>query len=96
MDLDVTSFAADVALVGVLYEVVVSNTLTYAWGTSASAPVLAGMISLINAARASQNLPSVGFINPTIYDNQVSVLRYRESSPIVIFFVIVWFYWLCV
>ena len=41
--------------------------MTSLFGTSASAPVFGGMISLINAARASQGKNPVGFINPTLW-----------------------------
>lgn len=57
----------DVALIGVKYQVVIEDHLVSLYGTSASAPVFAAMISLINAARAGQNKTSVGFINPTLY-----------------------------
>ena len=57
----------DISLIGVWYQVVVQGQMTSLFGTSASAPVLAGMISLINAARAENNQSSVGFINPTLY-----------------------------
>ena len=40
------------------------------FGTSASTPVFAAMISLINAQRASVGKSSVGFINPTLYATQ--------------------------
>ena len=36
-------------------------------GTSASAPVVAGMFSLINAARIAQGKTSLGWVNPTLY-----------------------------
>jgi tripeptidyl-peptidase-1 len=57
----------DVSLIGVWYQVVVQGEFISLFGTSASAPVFAAMISLINAARAANNMSSVGFINPTLY-----------------------------
>jgi hypothetical protein len=36
------------------------------YGTSASSPVFASMISFINDARLAQGKNSVGFINPTV------------------------------
>ncbi|KAI9860422.1 MAG: vesicle formation at the endoplasmic reticulum [Trichoglossum hirsutum] len=36
-------------------------------GTSASAPTFAALISLLNSARLSANLPPMGFLNPWIY-----------------------------
>jgi len=46
---------------------VVSGKLTPVDGTSASGPVLAGLISLLNDARLNAGLPSMGFINPFLY-----------------------------
>ena len=36
-------------------------------GTSASAPVVAGIVGLLNAARRAQGKPSLGFLNPWLY-----------------------------
>ncbi|EJT78279.1 LOW QUALITY PROTEIN: hypothetical protein GGTG_03381 [Gaeumannomyces tritici R3-111a-1] len=36
-------------------------------GTSASAPVFAGMVALLNAARRAAGLPPLGFLNPMLY-----------------------------
>ena len=52
----------DVAVAG-------SRYMTIVGGTSASAPVVAGMISLFNAARLAIGKPPLGWINPTLYDN---------------------------
>ncbi|KAJ3527241.1 hypothetical protein NM688_g8155 [Phlebia brevispora] len=38
-------------------------------GTSASAPIFASMIALINDARAAENKPPLGFLNPFLYRN---------------------------
>lgn len=43
-------------------------------GTSASAPVVAGMISLINAQRALWGLSSMGLINPFLYTNAAKLI----------------------
>ena len=37
-----------------------------AYGTSAAAPVVASMITLINDARITAGKKSVGFLNPTV------------------------------
>lgn len=58
----------DISLLGVNYQVVIAGYLISIYGTSASSPVFAGMISLINAARYAQGLSNVGFINPTLYE----------------------------
>lgn len=57
----------DISYIGVNYQTVIQGQLTGLYGTSASAPLLGAMISLINAARAAQNITSVGFLNPTLY-----------------------------
>lgn len=36
-------------------------------GTSASTPVWAGLVSMLNAERLSKNKPSLGFINPLLW-----------------------------
>jgi len=38
-------------------------------GTSASCPVVAGLFARLNAARAAQGKPNLGFLNPFIYQN---------------------------
>ena len=38
-------------------------------GTSASSPVVAGMVALLNAARKAQGRPPLGFLNPWLYNN---------------------------
>ncbi|XP_018619605.1 tripeptidyl-peptidase 1 isoform X2 [Scleropages formosus] len=48
---------------------VVSNRVPIPWvsGTSASTPVVGGMLSLINDQRFLKGLPSLGFLNPRLY-----------------------------
>ncbi|KAA1473412.1 tripeptidyl peptidase A [Dentipellis sp. KUC8613] len=41
-------------------------------GTSASSPTFAGFVSLLNDARLSQGLPSLGFVNPLLYTRGLS------------------------
>ena len=57
----------DISFVGVNYQTVIQGQLVGLYGTSASAPLLGAMLSLLNAARAESNITSVGFINPTLY-----------------------------
>lgn len=38
-------------------------------GTSASAPVMAGIVALLSAARQAQGKPPLGFLNPLLYAN---------------------------
>lgn len=48
---------------------VVSNRVPIPWvsGTSASTPVVGGMLSLINGQRLLKGLPALGFLNPRLY-----------------------------
>eukprot|EP01041_Mallomonas_annulata_P007120 gene7120-14483_t len=57
----------DVSLAGSSYYVIIGGKQYSVSGTSASAPAVAGMISLVNAARADSGLSSLGFLNPAIY-----------------------------
>jgi len=57
----------DISLIGVNYQTVIQGQMANLFGTSASAPVFAAMLTLLNAARATNNRTSVGFINPTLY-----------------------------
>mmetsp|Transcript_31520 Transcript_31520/g.45379 ORF Transcript_31520/g.45379 Transcript_31520/m.45379 type:complete len:749 (-) Transcript_31520:235-2481(-) len=57
----------DVTLLGRNYHIIVGGRHQYVSGTSASAPVFAAFVSLVNAARRLKGLPSIGFLNPTLY-----------------------------
>lgn len=57
----------DISVLGVYYETIIAGGTEYLFGTSASTPVVAAMISLVNARRLEHGLPSVGFINPSLY-----------------------------
>ena len=61
----------DCSVTLITLQVYVGGNLALMDGTSASAPLAAAMISLINARRLQAGLGSVGYINPTIYANQV-------------------------
>jgi tripeptidyl-peptidase-1 len=63
----------DVAMLGMRFNVFTSQQLTTLSGTSASAPLFAAMVSLVNAARLSKGLTSLGFLNPTLYSNSSQV-----------------------
>ncbi|KAK1793507.1 hypothetical protein P4O66_011883 [Electrophorus voltai] len=51
---------------------IVSNLIPIPWisGTSASTPVVGGILSLINDQRFLKGLPSLGFLNPQLYKLQ--------------------------
>ena len=57
----------DLSLAGTAYKIIIGGQWFSASGTSASTPVLAGMVALINAARLEANMSSVGWLNPTLY-----------------------------
>lgn len=57
----------DIALAGHSFVIVAGNESSVGSGTSVSAPVFAGFVSLINARRKERGMQSVGFINPTLY-----------------------------
>lgn len=57
----------DLAMAGFNYQVVIGGNIYLVSGTSASAPVVAGMATLINSRLSEQGKPTMGFINPTLY-----------------------------
>ncbi|GJJ07192.1 hypothetical protein Clacol_001392 [Clathrus columnatus] len=59
----------DVAAQGQSFQVVIGGATGSVSGTSASCPTFAGVITLLNDFRLSNNKPSLGFLNPLIYAN---------------------------
>ncbi|KAH8903475.1 subtilisin-like protein [Coniochaeta sp. PMI_546] len=57
----------DVAAQGVRYHVYDHNKDILVSGTSASAPMFAALVSLLNNARLAKGLPPMGFLNPWLY-----------------------------
>jgi hypothetical protein len=57
----------DIALLGHSYLVVYDESFGVVDGTSASAPVFAGMVSLVNSARVKAGMSKMGFLNPFLY-----------------------------
>jgi len=58
----------DVTFASNNFEIVVGGSLLpMVGGTSAAAPSLAGLFSLVNARRMENKMTSVGFVNPTLY-----------------------------
>ncbi len=64
----------DVSLIGTNYEFITAGTKMYLFGTACSAPVFAGLVSLINAALKAANKNPVGFLNPTLYSNKSAAI----------------------
>lgn len=46
------------------FAVVDKGALGFSRGTSAAAPVFAGVVAMLNSARVSQGMPTMGFMNP--------------------------------
>jgi len=57
----------DVALAGNNYQVMIASRMFLVSGTSASAPVFAGILTLANNARLNLGKSSLGFVNPALY-----------------------------
>jgi len=57
----------DVAAPGSSFPTLVNGTLAMMDGTSASAPALAAVISLLNAEQKARGQPPLGFLNPWLY-----------------------------
>ena len=59
----------DLAASGSFFPVYANNTRIPLAGTSASTPVVASLIMLVNARRLEAGLPSLGYFLPTLYSN---------------------------
>ena len=59
------------------YAIYLNGELTSVGGTSGAAPVVAGVVGMLNAARLDLGLPTLGFLNPWLY----SCLLYTSPSP---------------
>lgn len=57
----------DIAAQGLAFRVVDKGVTKPVGGTSASAPVIASIIALLNNARLASGMPVMGFLNPWIY-----------------------------
>jgi tripeptidyl-peptidase-1 len=58
----------DISAQAAYYPVIVGDTVfAYVAGTSLSTPVVAAMISLVNAARVNNGLSTLGWLNPSLY-----------------------------
>jgi tripeptidyl-peptidase-1 len=59
----------DVSVLGEGYQVFVNGKVATVDGSSASCPVFASMVSLLNEARLNARKPPMGFLNPFLYKN---------------------------
>ena len=61
----------DVALLGSTYTTFVGGERRTLYGTSASAPVVAAMLTLVNDHRLNNGTGTIGWINPSLYKHYV-------------------------
>ena len=62
----------DVALLAHNYKIVMNGAIDHVDGTSASAPVMAAFVSLVNSQRKSRGMSTMGLINPFLYNYYAS------------------------
>ncbi|KAK0641907.1 peptidase S8/S53 domain-containing protein, partial [Cercophora newfieldiana] len=66
----------DISAIGSAFQIFQNGNLGQVLGTSASTPVVAAMVSLVNDARLRKGKPSLGWLNPILYSERVrKVLR---------------------
>jgi tripeptidyl-peptidase-1 len=66
----------DISAIGSGFQIVVGGDIGQVLGTSASTPVVAAMVALVNDARMRAGKPSLGWLSPLLYTARVkSVLR---------------------
>ncbi|KAK0741988.1 peptidase S8/S53 domain-containing protein [Apiosordaria backusii] len=66
----------DISAIGSGFQIIMGGEMSEVLGTSASAPVVAAMVALINDARMRAGKPSLGWLNPLLYSTKVkAVLR---------------------
>ena len=70
-----TRAVPDLSANGANYQVVMGGAATSLYGTSASTPVFAAMIVMINEARLAAGKPTLGFLNPAIYKHAGEFVR---------------------
>ncbi|KAI6350845.1 hypothetical protein MCOR25_010346 [Pyricularia grisea] len=63
----------DVSAQGTRFVVIDKGQVSLVSGTSASSPVFAGMVALVNAARKTKDMPALGFLNPMLYQNAAAM-----------------------
>jgi len=57
----------DVSIAAFSYQILIAGQTYEGSGTSASSPVFASMVSLVNGIRMAKGKPPVGFLNPALY-----------------------------
>ncbi|KAJ4153563.1 hypothetical protein LMH87_010046 [Akanthomyces muscarius] len=69
----------DVSLVGVNWDIIVKGRYIQAYGTSASTPAWASLLSLINDYRQTLGKGTLGFLNPALYGNKEVRAALRDA-----------------
>ena len=64
----------DISAAGVNYQVNIGGKIASVSGTSASTPLVASMVALINDRLVAAGKPTLGFLNPFLYSTGVSAL----------------------
>eukprot|EP00913_Durusdinium_trenchii_P030921 g28962.t1 len=59
----------DLSATGANVPIIFENRLTMVGGTSASSPIVAGLVALLNGERLASGLPPLGFLNPLLYSS---------------------------
>ncbi|KAL8661074.1 MAG: hypothetical protein Q9202_005946 [Teloschistes flavicans] len=59
----------DISANGANYVVAIDGVFSLVYGTSASAPVVGSIFTLLNEARLAAGKSTIGFVNPTLYAN---------------------------
>jgi tripeptidyl-peptidase-1 len=66
----------DISAIGSAFQIALAGDYAQVLGTSASTPVVAAMVALVNDARMRAGKPSLGWLNPILYQERVRrVLR---------------------
>ena len=60
-------FYPDISAIGSNLIIILDGELSISAGTSASTPIISGILATLNAVRLSQNMPALGFANPLLY-----------------------------
>jgi tripeptidyl-peptidase I len=70
----------DISANGANYLVAIDGAGTLIYGTSASAPTVGSIITLINNQRANAGKKPVGFINPVLYANPSALNDIKKGN----------------
>ena len=76
----------DISLISVKYQVIIGGKQVSIFGTSASSPVLAAFVSLVNSYRMVQGKGPIGFLNPTLYSvgyNQTQKIATKNDATFI-------------